>query len=270
MKFKMKGLIYFMLCCFVLSNSAFASKQLHKHWFSHNKRGHFEVLGSIGAAQLNAGNSNFAVTSSETDRLVQTNSNQWDTLAGQGGVGYVYNIHFRGQHTGQVKWFPSIEPEFNIYHLASDSIKGDVWRFGSSAFNDLTFDIPIHSTRLMLDAALTVAAWRQFSIYAIGGIGNVWNRLDYSDVENGNAPPCPLHLELDSKTSSHFAWEAGAGLIYAVNHRVGVSVEYLYADLGTARTATSGSFATATAQGIAPARFKLKSNQVLAGLHIAL
>jgi len=268
-----------MLCCLLVSNIALAAKHTHRHinkkehWFSHTERGHFEVIGALGAAQLNAGNSRLGVTSSETDTLVQTNSNQWDTLAAQLGAGYVYNIHFKGQYTGQVKWLSSIEPELNVYHLASNSIKGDVWRFNSAAFNELTYDIPLHSTRLMLDGALTIATWQRLSVYAIGGIGNAWNRVGYSDTDNDSdsISPCPeQRLKLNSNTSAHFAWEVGAGLIYAANNRIGVSVEYLYTDLGRVSTSANGNAGTTTAPMIVPARFRLKSNQGFIGLHVAL
>ena len=203
MKFT-KGLSY--LACYLAANAAFAStpaktlptqKHEYKHTYlikgePHYKgafqpekpRNHFEVIGAGGIAKLNAGNSQLGVTSSETDTLHQTNSNSWNTLAGQLGVGYVYYFRNAQQYPEHVQWFSSIEPQLNLYQLSSNSIDGNVLRFNNPNFNQLTYDIPFHSTRLMLDAALTVATWKKLSLYAIAGIGNAWNRASYSDTSN--------------------------------------------------------------------------------------
>ena len=230
---------------------------------------HFEVIGALGIAKLNAGDSELGVTSSETDRLVQTSSNAWNTFAAQLGLGYVYYFGNSQQYSDQVQFLPSIEPELNLYYLGTNSIKGDVWRFNSSAFNQLTYDVPLHSTRLMLDAALTLASWKQLSVYVIGGLGNAWNHTSYSDTEN-TAADGDQNVRLNSKTSTHFTWEAGAGLAYAFNDRIGLSLEYLYADLGNIKPSSSGSTGTITAPVIVAPHFKVKSQTGLLGLHIAL
>ena len=296
MKIKRKGLPYLLLCCLALSSSVLAAlptenntpkqKPVHTYKYGYYKgegrykgdvfvksRNHFEVIGAPGIAKLNAGNSSqLGVTSSETDKLVQTNTNSWDTFAGQLGVGYVYYFRDALQYSNKVQWFPSIEPELNGYYLASNSIKGNVLRFNSSNFNQLTYDIPIHSTRLMLDAALTVVSWKRLSLYALGGIGNAWNRISYSDTENSSSDnDCPdQRVSLSSNTSSNFAWEAGLGLIYAFNDRFGLSLEYLYTDLGTARTSASGNSGTITAPMLTSVHFNLRAQSALLGLHIAL
>jgi opacity protein-like surface antigen len=236
--------------------------------FAHSP-GHFEILGGPGISQLSAGNSPLGITSSETDQIVQTNANSWNTLAAQLGVGYVHYFGDAQQYSDQVQWFPSIEPELNVYYLSSHSINGNVLRFNSAAFNDLTFDIPIRSTRLMLDAALTVASWKQLSVYVLGGIGNAWTRVGYSDAVKGGLPCPEQRISLNNKTNSNFAWEAGAGMTFAFNNRFALSIEYLYAGLGNVKTAGSGNTGL-SAPVIVPARFNLKSGAGLLALHIAL
>ena len=103
--------------------------------------------------------------------------------------------------------------------LARKSIKGDVWRFGDPSFNDMTYNMPIESYRLMFDTALTIVSKRQYSLYAIGGIGNAWNPVGYNDADR-NGMPCPdQFLNLNSTTRSSFAWEVGGGLSYALSNR---------------------------------------------------
>jgi opacity protein-like surface antigen len=232
---------------------------------------HFEILGAGGIAKLDAGNSQLGVTGSEQDRLVQTNSNNWNTAAAQLGVGYVYYFGNARPYSKKVQWFPSIEPEINGYYLASNSINGYVSRFNSPAYNDLSFDIPLHSARLMLDAALTVVSWRRTSLYGIAGIGEAWNRISYSDSEKNTSPICTnQRVSLSSNTNTNFVWEVGAGLNYDVTRRVGVSLEYLYTHLGTVKTsgdANTGSIATPV---ISSPSFNLKSQTALLGLNIAL
>lgn len=272
-----------LLYCLAFNGSAYAAapaKYEHKAYkgykgetFALRPINHFEIIGAGSISKLDAGNGTLGVTSSETDRLVQTNSNSWNTPGAQLGVGYVYYFCGTRLCSDQVQWFPAIEPQLNLYYLASNSIEGDVWRFNSPDFNDLTFDIPIHSTRLMLDVALTVASWRQLSMYVKGGIGHAWTRISYSDKDKSSTSdaPCPEEgVSLSSKTSSNFVWEAGLGVVYAFNDRIGVSLEYLYTDLGTVKTASSGNTGLITAPVISPASFDITTQTALLGLHIAL
>lgn len=231
---------------------------------------HFEVIGALGIANLMAGDGYLGVTSSETDRLVQTNSSDWNTFTGQLGLGYVYYLHGAQRYSENTQWFPLIEPEINGYYLGRNSIKGDVWRFSSPAFNDMTYNMPIESYRLMFDTALTVVSKRQYSLYAIGGIGNAWNRIGYSDSDRSSIPCADQYLGLNTTTRSSFAWEAGAGLSYAFNNRFALSLEYLYTDLGQVKTPASGFTGAITAPVIVPANIKLTSQAALLGLHVAI
>jgi opacity protein-like surface antigen len=263
--------LFFSLCIVALNGAAFASTPKHSYKdykdMPLRSSNHFEVIGAGGLAKLRAGNSTYAVTGDETDTLVQTNENQWSTLAGQLGGGYVYYFYSNRRHTNHLRWFPSIEPQLNLYQLSSDSIEGNVLRFGS--YNQGTFDIPVRSTRLMLDAALTIAAWKQYSVYVKGGIGHAWTRLSYNDSIN-TEPGCDMDLTLSSHTNSNFVWEAGAGVLYDINNRFGVSLEYLYANLGTVKTSVHGSVGTFTLPLVNAPSFHLRAQTVLLGLHIAV
>jgi opacity protein-like surface antigen len=231
---------------------------------------HFDIIGAIGVADLEAGDGYLGVTSSETDRLVQTNSNDWNTLAAQLGVGYVYYFQNYTPFSDTVQWFTAIEPQINGYYLGQGDINGDVWRFSNSNFNDMTYHLSIESYRLMLDGALTVVSRRQYSLYAKGGIGEAWNRVGYSDADRNSVPCTNQFLNLNSASHSSFAWEVGAGIFYAINNRFALSLEYLYADLGTAKTADTGFTGTITTPFLTPARFGLTSQAALLGLHVAI
>lgn len=231
---------------------------------------HLEVIGALGIASLNAGDGSLGVTSNETDRLVQTNSNDWNTFTAQLGIGSIYYLRDAQQYSENTQWFPSVEPELNAYYLGGNGIKGDVWRFQSPNFNDMTYKMPINSYRLMLDTALTVVSKRQYSLYAIGGIGAAWNHIGYSDANNSGLPCTIQSLNLNSNTPSNFVWEAGAGLSYALNNRFSLSLEYLYVDLGRINTPSTGFTGTISAPVLVPAEMRLSSQAALLGLHVAI
>jgi len=231
---------------------------------------HFDIIGAIGVASLEGGDGYLGVTSSETDRLVPTNSNDWNTLAAQLGVGYAYYFHHYNPFSDQTQWFTAIEPQINGYYLGQSSINGEVWRFGSPDFNDMIYHMPIESYRLMLDGALTVVSRNQYSLYAKGGIGNAWNNVGYSDADLNSIPCANQFLNLNTVTRSSFAWEVGAGLLYEINNHFAFSLEYLYADLGTAKTPDTGFTGTISTPFLTPASFRLTSQAALLGLHVAI
>lgn len=120
-------------------------------------------------------------------------------IRGVVSLGYVYFISHAKRYSEKVQWFPMVEPELNVYYNVYQN-SGDVYRFDSAAFNELTYNMPIHSTRLMADVALTIASWRKFSVYGIAGIGNAWNRISYRDVDNSNDTCSTQNLSLNNIT----------------------------------------------------------------------
>jgi len=231
--------------------------------------GYFELIGAGSVSAVIAGNGLLGVTGNEVDTLIQTNRNDWNSWGGQLGAGYVYFISNAQKYSDKVQWFPRIEPELNVYYTSYKN-SGDVFRFGSSAFNSLTYTIPVDSTRLMVDGALTVASWRQISTYIIGGIGNAWNRIGYRD-EVAVSTPCNIaNLKLNNNNSSNFVWEAGAGLTYDINKNIALSFEYLYTDFGTLKTSGNGTAYGITTPLISPASFNFAAQGLLLGLHIVV
>jgi opacity protein-like surface antigen len=266
MKSQLKGLrLNYLACYLTLSGSVFAGTMGNVA-----PANHFEGIGALGVASLDAGDGYLGVTSSETDRLVQTNRNNWDIFTAQLGIGYVYYLFGAQQYSENIQWFPWIDPEINGYYIGRGNINGDVWRFDSPDFNEMTYKMPIDSYRLMFDTALTVVSKKQYSLYAIGGIGNAWNHASYSDADRNGIPCVNQYLNTNSTTRSNFAWEVGGGLSYAFNNRFAFSVEYLYADLGKVKTPAYGFSGTITDPVIIPADFRLTSQAVLFGLHAAI
>ena len=82
MKSKANGFYSISLCCLALSGTVFAGA-MGGVMADPN---HFDLIGAGGVANLMAGDGFLGVTSSETDRLVQTNRNAWNTFTGQVGL----------------------------------------------------------------------------------------------------------------------------------------------------------------------------------------
>jgi outer membrane autotransporter protein len=258
------------------SSSAFAAK--HPAKVSHRNYNtqtplhatpHFEVLAAGSVSALDAGNLSLSVTTSETDLLVQTNENSWTSWGGQLGVGYDYPLFNALSYSDHVQWFTAIEPQLNVYYSTYRN-EGDVYRFGNAAFNDLNYNMLIHSTRLMFDVALTVAEWKRFSVYGIVGIGNAWNDISYSDSTNAGLP-CSLQSISSSSNNNvgDFVWEAGAGLEYKLTNRLELSLEYLYTDFGSQDFDGNKVSTTLTRPNFDPS-FSMRTQGVLFGVHVAI
>jgi outer membrane autotransporter protein len=243
--------------------------EAYKGSYVHHTPGYFEVIGAASLSKVRAGNAQLGVTSDETDTLVQTNRNAWRSWGAQLGLGYVYFIGDAQRYFDGAQWFPMIEPELNVYYNNYKN-RGDVYRFGNAAFNQLTYNMPIRSTRLMLDAALTVVSYRQLSAYGIAGIGNAWNRVAYRDTTNSGDTCNTQQVSLNNLRKSRFVWELGAGVAYDMSDRVGLSFEYLYTDFGKLRTSGAGNTGLITTPVISPAGFRLRTQALLLGLHVAL
>lgn len=281
MKIKINELLL-SLTCLSLSFSVFASTTHVKSPPRSNKThsnykgevapvsvNHFELIAAGGVGAANVANSYLQVTSSETDTLKQTNSSQWNDPIGQLGAGYLFYLRGGPRISNDWRWFPIIEPMLNVYY-SQLNVKGDVYRFEDPAFNEFSYNSVIQSTRLMLEAALTIVSKKQFSLYALAGIGESWNRISYND--QGATSPCPITaVDLDKRNQSNFAWDLGAGVAYAFNPIVSLSLEYLYTNLGTLDlSSSSGDTGNITAPQLGGASANVYTQSVLLGLHVAL
>ena len=224
---------------------------------------HFDIIGAVGIATLGVSDAQFRVSSIETDRMLQNNTS-WNNFSGQLGIGYVHYLPETWRST-EVTWFPSIEPELNVYYVGGSSIEGNVLQYESRALNNLTYSMPINSTRLMIDGVLTLASMDQFSIYGKGGLGNAWSRIGYSDEFNTSRLN---RFNQNTRTDSSFVWEAGAGVQYAFNPRIGLSLEYLYTTLGNQTIAKQGNGATTSI--VRSGAFHMNTQAALLGLHVTV
>ena len=145
-------------------------------------------------------------------------------------------FHWSGPRiSDELRWFPTIEPMLNLYY-SSFNINGDVYLFNNVFLNTPRYTTTIKNTRLLLDVALSIFSKRGFSVYGLLGIGEGWSRLNYQDKIGSD-----VRVKLITEHETNVVWEFGAGLAYAFDRKFGVSLEYVWTDLGRMHTANSGS-----------------------------
>jgi len=205
----------------------------------------------------------------QTDELKKNTASFLDAWTVTAGIGYIFPLFDALVYSEDVQWFTAIQPQVNAYYLDGD-FDGTVDRFsnytGNFADNDYT--IEFQSTRVMLDASLTVMSWRKLSFYVIGGAGYSWNSIDLET----HATDCVLGADLDND-DTNFVWEAGAGVTLALTDNLGVSFQYLYVqfeDLALGEDGTLGEGSTETVlSDIESDNFDLTSQAVMAGFRYA-
>lgn len=195
----------------------------------------------------------------------QTDSVQVDQIANnvawKMGVGY----DFLAAGSDNTTLFDHFLVELNLYHN-SGAFSGDAWEYQLPEFNNYSFRAPVSSTRLMLDFKPSFGSWHDVTPYPIVGFGVAWNRLSYEESVTNADVPTTSYQSLASSTTRNFASEFGAGVRTQVSDHLSLSLEYLYANLGTAKpSSTSNSDAALTS----PPLFSVHDQNLLFGLNWA-
>ncbi len=184
----------------------------------------WELLVFGGIATLDANNSLIHVSDIQTDKITQTNNGDWDSWSVQVGLGYTFSLNDEEEESDDLQWFASMQPQLKVYYLKGN-IDGHVDRFyqydGNYSDTDYTSDFK--STRVMLDLALTILSYENFSLFGLAGVGPSWNHINYNTGVNEGAK-----LHLDDESQTNFAYEFGGGISYAVNGQLSVTAQYLF------------------------------------------
>ncbi len=228
----------------------------------------FEFIAMGGIANLDADDASIDVTRSETDRLVQTDDDDWENWTGRLGIGYNYPLTDEFNHE-ELVWFPIITPQLNFYYLNGDT-EGEIQRFEDPSNTPENFDMEFISKRVMFDLSLTLATYEHVSVYVLGGAGVSWNDVDFSSHLNGSFDcGCELTpLSLEAEDSSSFAYEFGAGINYAVFDHLTLSVEYLFTGITDVQLGDSDTEETDLVFG--GTDMDINTQAVLAGIRVAL
>ncbi|MGA2654403.1 MAG: outer membrane beta-barrel protein [Gammaproteobacteria bacterium] len=225
---------------------------------------HWEILLLGGIATLDADSTLIHASDIQTDQITQTNEDDWKSWSVQLGLGYI--IPFSDDDDADnLQWFPSIEPQINVYYLKGN-VDGYVDRFYQypGNYSDTDYHSRFESTRLMFDLALTFAAYQDFSIFGIAGIGPSWNRMTY---DTGVSEGAELHLHANTQTN--FAYEVGGGINYAMCEQLSITAQYLFTgftDVALGNNGTEGGDREITVES---EDFNLNAQSILLGLRFA-
>lgn len=228
---------------------------------------YWELIGMGGVATLDTQNTDLYVTPYETDTLVQTNENAWTSGTGQLGLGYTMPLGNAPDDADQVQWFTRIQLQANAYYLQGE-VDGNGDRFSDypGDYNDTRYSMRIKSTRLMGDMAVTIISKREFSAYAIAGVGPSWNQISDFDGDELN---CIQNVTLNDTTDVNFTYELGAGLTYEFNSKFSTSLQYLYTHFNDLELSDKGRIGTDEITELESKHFDLASQALLLGLRYA-
>lgn len=227
------------------------------------------LTANVGAAKLSNTDSTFAVSPIETDSLVQT-ENPYFTQFGV-GIGYEFPLKNAMSSHG-IKWFTAIRPALTFYHF-SNQMEGNGYQFQLPQFNNYKYFLGVNSNRLMLDAYLTLAAFKRSKLFIIGGIGGGWTDVEYHDapsqlnVSNGQ-------ITLNNHSNSGFADEIGAGISFELQKNIEVFLQYLYTHYQSIKTSGQGTVFVYPGEtnsiSVAPAAFPLNVQYISFGFNLKL
>src|SRR5579885_1065837 len=192
--------------------------------------GHMEFSIAGGAALDDFDNLKLLVTSTETDTLHQTNDSRSAFIS---TIGLGYDFLMGPDYSCRIH---DILIGLNLYNVNLDN-KGTVYQFENPSLNNYDYDLPVYTTRLMFDVKVAAPAWHDLMPYLTAGIGMSWNRASYQDYPS---PEFVAPITLNSREQLKFAYEAGVGVKSPLTQAVSVHAEYLYANLGHARTSAYG------------------------------
>lgn len=192
---------------------------------------HTEVTVGGGYARANLNNLTLPVTTVETDTLHSSSSSSFMEM-----FGINQRFEFHSICPACTNRIDDVVLGVNLYNLSFTNT-GSVYQFGDSTLNNLTYRLPINSTRLMIDGKLVLIPWHYVSPFILAGIGIAWNRLKYYDSPTVVGVS---GINLASNQQLKFAFEAGLGLQASITQLTSVFVEYLYADMGNTRTSSYG------------------------------
>ncbi len=204
------------------------------------------------------------MTETETDNLRQTSN----PMVGEFGIGATYVFPLKDK----TKWFSTGRLGLNYRYMSNNLwknfVQGQIEQYQDARMANYTYQLNLINQRLMMDLSLTFWERERASLFVIGGLGYGWNKLHYSDypnpgIEEGN-------LNLNTSRTNKFTSEVGVGAFYQCTDQLKVSVQYLYNYFGRISTGSYGYLNGVATAAISPANFKLDTNEVLLGLHLAI
>ncbi len=178
------------------------------------------------------------------------------------GVSYEKILDSRGHNPWGI--LQTISLGVNAYYHESPR-NGSVYEYGLFDFNNASYAMKIKSYRIMLDTEWGLSPiFFGMMPFLEGGIGGAQNTLSFKNTPRPNIGADGGYYKLSNHTTTHFAYQLGAGLKMPVNDRIMLSARYLFANTGAAKSGISD--ANTGVILASPVRTDVQSQSVLFGL----
>lgn len=215
------------------------------------------IAGGVNRPQAN--NTSLVISSTETDSVI-INSQTTSGSAYRIGIG----CHLFPNTLAKRKFLNDLLVEFNAYYN-SESLQGEVWQYQYPQFNNYSFNAPITSKRFMLDLKPTLFTLARISVYPIAGIGLATNTIEFHEIVTGQGVAPDSYLWLGSQSQTMTVYDFGGGLRFNVTKNFGLTVEYIYTNLGTITPSTAHNTPVPLET---PPSFKVTNSMLLAGITV--
>ncbi len=193
--------------------------------FAPNRLQNWEAFVSVGPTWFHANDGYTRVSSYETDTAAIQGSD--NAIFVQWGLGY----HVFKSQLQQRSYFNDLLIEIDGTYTHTQ-FKGIVMQSGEAIFANYHFKAPLTSYWLTVAAKPSLFTYHGFSPYLIGAIGTAWSTMSYNEQVVVPDIAANSALSLVKKTNTHFIYNLGAGIRYAISPHLDISAEYLYAHFG--------------------------------------
>lgn len=122
----------------------------------------------------------------------------------------------------------------------------------------------VKTLAVLINAYYDFPAIAGFTPYVGGGVGLARNDIGKSTITTTTGLPVAT---IDGDTSTHFAWQVGAGVSYAISTAVTLDIGYRYFDAGEGKSADTGTVLGVPATGLTN-RGDVRAHEVQVGLRI--
>lgn len=213
----------------------------------------FQLSAYGGLAVTDINNSSYTLLGNQVEVLAPTNANSYDFAW---GFGAAYRLLVS-------KFLHDISVGLDMFYLP-DSQDGDVLSYGM--FDNSTYQLKFRSIRLMADSDWTFRPiYSRFYPFISVGIGFTANTMSFNSSPEPDAT-WEVGQSMSNNQIFQFAYNVGGGIKVPLTNKVALSLRYLYAGLGSARTDAS----TASLPTTAGINTPVASQNVLVGLSYLL
>lgn len=197
-------------------------------WADINSSGlRFSAYGGVESASISPGW--FALVGSETEFLDPSYRKTYGPVVGVGGA-YRFMTSSRQDI---FRYLHDVSLGLDVLYFRMKQ-NGNTLDFGM--FDNFDYRLKIESLQFMLNSEWTFPTryvWLFSFIEA--GVGAAFNSASYTDKANGTTSSA-VPLTMPSYTTTHFAYDVGAGVKVMMSKHTEMSLRYLYSDVGSAQS----------------------------------